>query len=101
MVLTVDTNKAGSASDHFILPLNSGGTYDFLLEHGDGDVSHITTWNDPLLDHLYASSGIYNLSITGVCSHIYVNNTGDKLKLTGISQLGAVVIGSLDNAYYG
>lgn len=37
----VDTTKAGSASTHFILPLNASGTYDFDIEWGDGNTESL------------------------------------------------------------
>jgi len=101
MIMVVDTTQAGSANDHFILPLNSLGTYDFLLDHDDGTVSHITAWDDPALDHSYSVGGVYNPSITGVCSHIFFNNTGDRRKLIDITQLGSIAFESLEGAFQG
>jgi len=101
MNITVDTTNTGSASTHFILPLHISGTYNFIIEWGDSSSDTITTYNDAALDHTYSTGGVKNISISGICSHIYFNNTGDKLKLTNISQWGDVKIGSLLSSYRG
>ena len=42
-------------------------TYDFIIDWGDGTSDHITTYNDSALDHLYGSSGVRIISVTGLC----------------------------------
>ncbi len=100
---TVDTSLAGSASNHFILPLKSGCIYNFTINWGDGSSNIITTWNDALLDHTYLDSGIYiyNVSISGTFGCIYFNNTGDKAKITDIIQWGIIPWQTMDAAFRG
>jgi surface protein len=100
-VIQVDTTKAGSASNTFVLPLDGSSTYDFYINWGDctDNVEHITTNTD--VTHVYASSGVYTISIAGTFPSIYFNNSGDKLKLLDVSNWGSIVWGSMENAFYG
>jgi hypothetical protein len=88
--ITVDTTKAGSATDTFILPLESGTTYSFTVEWGDGTSDVITAWNQADLTHVYGSTGVKQISISGSCPRVYFNNGGDKLKITSVDQWGDV-----------
>jgi hypothetical protein len=85
--LTVDTTKAGSAADTFVLPLPSAGTYAYEISWGDGNVERFTA--NTSQTHVYAASGTYNVAIRGVFPQVYFNDAGDKLKLIGI-QIGDV-----------
>jgi len=60
-IMTIDTTKAGSASNTFILPCINGGVYDAVIDWGDGSTSNITTYNDVDLTHVYSVSGVYQL----------------------------------------
>jgi hypothetical protein len=98
--MTIDTTKAGSASDTFILPLASGSVYDFDIDWGDGSIETITTDTD--VTHVYPSSGTYQIAITGDFPRIFFNNTGDRLKLMSIDNFGDIVWGSdLSSAWNG
>jgi len=87
-MMTVDTTQAGSANDTFILPLNSGGAYSFDIDWGDGNTDTITVWNQGELEHVYSSSGTYQISVTGQMNSIYFNNGGDKEKVMSIDNWG-------------
>ena len=52
-LMTIDTTQPGSASDTFILPCGSIGTYNATIDWGDGSTSNITTYNDADLTHVY------------------------------------------------
>lgn len=101
MIFTVDTTKAGSASDTFILPCGDFGTYNAIIDWGDDSTSTITTYDDADLSHTYSVSGIYIIKITGRLPWINFNNLGDKLKITDITQWGGVVIERGTSAYRG
>lgn len=98
-IFTVNTANAGSASTHFIVPFVSTGTYDCLIDWGDGSSSAITTWNNPALDHTYGSSGVYTIKITGICKGFRFANAGDRRKILTISQWGNLNLGN-DNGYF-
>jgi hypothetical protein len=97
--LTVDTTKAGSASDTFVLPLPSTGTYDYLVDWGEGGAYERSVVNTSLT-HVYAAPGTYTIKIIGTFPRVYFNNTGDKLKLTGL-QIGSVGWTSMERAFVG
>jgi surface protein len=102
MILSVDTTKlstGSTAADHFKLPLTATGTYNFVVDWGDGNTDTITVWNDAAVDHTYAASGIKTVTIRGVCTEWSFNNTGDRLKLLNVLQWGNTVSTALD--FYG
>ncbi len=100
---TVDTTKAGSASTHFVLPLDGASAYNCTVDWGDGSKSIVTTNTDQ--DHTYAASGIYTVRITerslGGFPAIFFNAAGDKLKLMTIAQWGSNTWLSMDHAFDG
>jgi hypothetical protein len=103
-VFTVDTTKAGSASTHFVLPLDGSSTYNCTVDWGDGTTSIVTTNSDQ--DHTYAASGTYTVKITersvGGFPAIFFNGAAnDKLKLMAITQWGGNTWRSMDHAFDG
>jgi len=96
-VSTWDTTQAGSASNTVVLPLLSGGTYSGTIDWGDGSTSALSYANRT---HVYASSGIYNVTIFGTIGGFQFNNGGDKLKITDISNWGTLDI-TTNRVFYG
>jgi hypothetical protein len=88
-VSTWDTTQAGSASNTVVLPLLSGGTYSGTIDWGDGNSDVLSYANRT---HVYASSGIYNVTISGTIGGFQFNNVGDKAKITDISNWGTLDI---------
>ena len=83
------TDNAGvSSSTQVQLPLESSGTYNFVVDWGDGSEDTITTWNQAETTHTYSVSGTYVITITGQCYGWRFNNGGDRLKLLDISAWG-------------
>ena len=99
--ITVDTTEAGSASDTFVLPLYNGETYDFHVNWGDGNEEDVSSSAIDSKSHTYASSGTYQIAITGTFPRIYFNNTGDKLKLISIDNWGTISWSSMVTAFLG
>lgn len=96
--LTVDTTKAGSASDTFVLPLPSGFTYDCVVDWGDGTEAITTSGNK---SHTWATGGIKQISITGTLPTIKFLDTGDKLKAISIDNWGTMPWLSLRESFRG
>jgi len=96
--ITIDTTKAGSASNTFVLPLQTTSN-NFVINWGDGNLETVTTVTS--ISHTYASSGSYQISLDGSFSGIKFNNAGDKLKLSSIDNWGTNQILNLANAFYG
>jgi len=99
---TTKTSVGSSNADQIHLPLHNGGTYDFVIDWGDGGpTDHITVWNQAETTHTYASAGPYDLTIAGTCTGWRFNNTGDRLKILDISQWGTLKFGNLGSYFYG
>ena len=96
--MTVNTALAGSANDTFILPL-------YLIDSvkvawGDGTFSTHTTGGS--VTHIYPSSGIYNIKITGKADQVIrFNNVGDKAKLLSVDSFGDFKFLTADGTFYG
>jgi len=100
-IFTVDTTKAGSASDTFILRCGNTGVYNATIDWGDDTTSEITTYNDADLTHVYAAGGVKTITVTGTLPWINVSNFGDRYKWTTIEQWGDVGTLSMQRTFYG
>ena len=107
LTMTVNTaNVSTGSTDNlsFGLPLVASGTYNFTVEWGDGSSSVITAYNQPQVNHKYATTGSYIVTINGTITGWSFAGTGDKLKLIDISDWGDLVLdatGTLNNYFQG
>jgi surface protein len=85
---TTKTSTGSSTSTQIKLPLESTGTYNFVVDWGDGSSNTITTWNQAETTHTYSASGTYTITITGQLWGWRFAGGGDRLKLTSISAFG-------------
>lgn len=85
---TRKTSTGSSTSTQIKLPLESTGTYNFVVNWGDGSSTTITTWNQAETTHTYSYSGSYTVTITGQLWGWRFANSGDRLKLSSISAFG-------------
>jgi surface protein len=83
-VMTVYIDRPGGT---FQWP-NRTGTRNALINWGDG-TSETSTGD--LSPHTYANPGYYDISVTGIYTAPYFNNSGDRLKVTDIRQWGSVI----------
>ncbi|MHA1793088.1 MAG: BspA family leucine-rich repeat surface protein, partial [Promethearchaeota archaeon] len=95
------TSSGSSNASQVKLPLESNGTYDFMIYWGDGTNDTITTWNQAEVTHTYASSGIYDISIYGTIIGWNFNNSGDRLKILRINQWGYLQLGNSGSYFHG
>ena len=67
--------------------------YDFWVDWGDGNgwSDHITGNTDSNKLHTYASAGIKTVKVKGQFGSFYFANTGDRNKLTNISQFDSMI----------
>lgn len=101
-ITTWKTDNAGtSSSTQITLPLVSSGTYNMMVEWGDGTASNIKVYNDAAVTHTYSSAGTYNVRIFGTCTGWQFNNGGDKLKLLNISKWGPFKLGNTALYFHG
>ena len=98
---TNNTSAGSSALNQVKLPLPSSGTYNFYVAWGDGTTDHITTYNQAEVTHTYALPGTKNITITGTINGWRFNNSGDRLKLLGISTWGPLQFGNAGSYFYG
>lgn len=96
-VSTWDTTQAGSASDTVVLPLLSGGVYSGTIDWGDGNSDALSYANRT---HTYASGGVKTITISGQIDGWRFANSGDRRKITDISNWGTLNITS-NWAFYG
>ena len=96
-VSTWDTTKAGSASDTVVLPLLSGGTYSGTIDWGDSTTSALSYANRT---HVYASSGIYTITISGTIEGWTFAGAVDYRKITDISNWGTLALNG-NQAFHG
>jgi surface protein len=101
-VSTWDTNNTSflsSASNQIQLPLVNGGTYNFIVDWGDGFQDTITSWNQAETLHTYATAGVYTLSMSGTISEWSFGNAvvEDNDKILSISSWGSLQFGTISN----
>tara|TARA_B110000879_G_C11164748_1_gene510639 strand:+ start:1671 stop:2639 length:969 start_codon:yes stop_codon:yes gene_type:complete len=92
------------ADTSFTIPcLEDGGvTFDAIIDWGDDTAnSEITTYNDGDLMHTYAEAGTYTIKIDGTFPNISFANTGDKLLVTKVLNLGHVGWTNLSQGFLG
>ena len=99
MIIVVDTTKAGSASNTFVLPIIKATTETVKIYWGDGTNSIGVNGDNT---HVYAASGIYTVKIESrLFGGIYFNNVGDKAKITKIANYGQGVSRLNTGSFYG
>jgi hypothetical protein len=87
---TANTSAGSTTNTQFKLPLDSAGTYDFVVDWGDSFSDTITVWNAAATTHTYSSTGTYTVTIKGVCTGWRFANTGDRLKILDIQNWGVL-----------
>lgn len=99
MIIVVDTTKAGSATNTFILPIIKDASETVKIYWGDGTNSVGATGDNT---HVYASSGVYTVRIASkIFGGIKFNNLGDKAKITSVVSFGNGVTRLLSSAFFG
>ncbi len=85
-IITVKTDNPGVTDNKsFQIPRANGYSYNYNVNWGDGSNTVGTTTD---ATHTYASSGTYQIKITGTFPAIKFNFGGDKDKLLSIDQWG-------------
>ena len=99
MIIVVDTTKAGSASNTFVLPIIKATTETVKIYWGDGTNSIGVNGNNT---YVYAASGVYTVKIESkIFGGLYFNNGGDKAKITKVVSSGRGVVRSVTNSFFG
>ncbi len=87
--ITIDTTKAGSANDTFILPTSNQGVVNYYINWGDGSAEQNVTVNTSQT-HTYSASGIYQLKMRGTMVSLYTLGSSDYKKITSIDNWGNI-----------
>ena len=98
---TTKISSGSSGSNQVRLPLEASGTYNFMVDWGDGNNDTITNWNQVARTHNYTSEGTYTINITGTIVGWLFSNGGDKLKLLEIRQWGTLRLGNTGYYFFG
>jgi surface protein len=96
---TTRTSSGSSNTSQIRLPLEAGGTYNFVVQWGDGTSETITSSTLGL--RRYAAAGVYNVTITGTLVGWRFNNGGDRLKLLDVMQWGTMLLGNNGSYFAG
>ena len=98
---TTNITSGSSNSNQITLPLESSGTYNFIVDWGDGTSDTITQYNQAEVTHTYLNEGIYEIKINGTITGFRFNNLGDRNKLLDISNYGSLNLGNNGGYFYG
>ncbi|MCW9000453.1 MAG: BspA family leucine-rich repeat surface protein [Kangiellaceae bacterium] len=86
-------NPGVSDTNQIKISLDQNGSYDFLVDWGDGATNTITAWDQQELTHTYAQIGQYTITISGQINGFISNKGTDRFKLLEISHWGTVKLG--------
>ena len=102
-ITTWQTENAGSATKTVVIPTYSNG-YNCMVNWGDGnDDAYVggTAGVAGTITHVYATTGVKTVFISGTFPQFFMNNTGDKLKLLTIANWGTGAWRQMQKAFEG
>ena len=98
---TTKTTSGSSQSNQITLPLEETGTYDFIVDWGDGNSDTIKEYNQDEVTHTYSNEGEYEIKISGTIKGFRFNNDGDRNKILNITQYGPLNLGNSGSYFMG
>jgi len=95
---TENLSEGSSLNNQIKLPLTLNGTYNFVVNWGDGISETITSYYQA--NHTYITPGIYTIELDGIINgwRFYFNN--DNLKIINISNWGNLLISNDNFQFY-
>jgi surface protein len=91
--------RTTSPSESITLPLESSGTYSFVVDWGDGNTDTITSWNQAERTHTYSVAGDYVVTIDGtLIGYRFYDYITDAPKLIEIQRWGCLRF--INTSYY-
>ncbi len=99
---TSNTSWPGSSrEDQIALPLEPAGSYDFIVDWGDGTADAITSSDDEAATHTYEQAGEYEIVIAGEIEGFTFGDAGDREKLLEIMNWGPLNLGNSGGYFQG
>jgi surface protein len=94
--------RTTSPSESITLPLESSGTYDFIVDWGDGSpIDTITSWNQVERTHTYSVAADYVVKIEGTITGFNMGQIfGLNVKLIEIKRWGCLRLVNGQNYFY-
>lgn len=86
----ISTWDTTTPNETISLPLIASGSYDFIVNWGDGGVDFIIAFNQAEVTHNYVLAGTHVVTIEGDISGFSFNASGDRLKIKNISNWGSL-----------
>ena len=101
-ISTWNTENTGTSNnDQITLPLNSVGNYNFQVYYNDSLIKTVTTYTDDTIT-FPDGAGIKEIQIRGTIVGWSFNNSGDRRKITNISNYGVLAFRNNDaNHFHG
>ena len=90
-----------SMDESITIPHLNDFVYNYVINYGDGSGDKtVNTYDNPNCTHVFTNVGTYDISISGICETIFVNNDGTlKLQLKKILSWGNINLKVLN--FYG
>lgn len=99
-ITTWQTNAPGATNTSQLrLPLESAGTYDFVVDWGDGSQDTITSYNQAEATKTYMVPGTYDVTITGQIEGFSFSGSSEASKFLDVKQWGNVKLGNNGNQF--
>ncbi|MBK8194338.1 MAG: BspA family leucine-rich repeat surface protein [Lewinellaceae bacterium] len=99
-ITTWKTNNPGTSNSSSITIPTTGSGYNYEVDW-DNDGTYDQSGITGNVTHDFGAAGTYTIRIRGSFPRIYFNNVGDRRKLLGISQWGAIAWTSMESAFDG
>jgi len=88
--------------DAITLPLRNGFNYNFVVDWGDGATDTITAWDQVQREHVYATAGIYTVTMTGLCETLYFNlDPILRDEIVSVINMGVMGWTTFENTFHG
>jgi len=97
----VTTWETTTSDETITLPLNYGGTFNFLVDWGDGSDDTITAYNQSEKTHNYVTAGTHTVTISGTLPTWGFKNGGDKLKIKTVDNWGQIGLIDMSGGFQG
>lgn len=85
LVMTVETS---APAETFTFPATNDGTFDAVIDWGDGQQDTITAFDAPELAHEYANAGVHQIRVSGAFPGFNFNGVGSRFQVRTVESFG-------------